>query len=90
MESGLLRARRATGPGRPEDGKGDLVRAGVADGVARVEGWCRQILAAAGAGETLRGQLGAVHRLLGDVPPDGIALRRRIAERLLDAGTYVA
>jgi len=90
MESGLLRARRATGPGRPEDGKGDLVRAGVADGVARVEGWCRQILAAAGAGEALRGQLGAVHRLLGDVPPDGIALRRRIAERLLDAGTYVA
>jgi len=90
MESGLLRALRAAERGRPEDGKADLVRAGVADGVARVEWWCRQILAAAAAGEALRGHLGAVHRLLGEVPPDGIALRRRIAERLLDAGTYVA
>lgn len=89
MESGLLRALRAMQHGLPGDAKADLVRAGVADGVARVEGWCREVLAAADEGEALRVRLAAVHRLLGDVPPDGIRLRRRIAERLLDAGAYV-
>ncbi len=89
MESGLLRALRAAQHGHPGDAKADLVRAGVADGLARVEGWCRQVLAATDEGEALRVRLAAVHRLLGDVPPDGFRLRRRIAERLLDAGAYV-
>jgi alkylation response protein AidB-like acyl-CoA dehydrogenase len=90
MESGVLRALRAVERGQPEDGKADLVRAGIAGGAARVEGWCRDVLAAAAEGEALRGRLAAVHRLLDNVPPDGFALRRRIAERLLDAGVYVA
>ncbi|HEV2438880.1 MAG TPA: acyl-CoA dehydrogenase family protein [bacterium] len=86
MESGLLRALRAARHGQAGDGKTDLVRAGAADSVGRVRGWCRQVLAAASEGDALRDGLAALHRLLDEVPPDGIRLRRRIAERLLDAG----
>jgi len=89
MESGLLRTLRAARDAQPGDAKTDLVRAGVADGVARVQGWCRQVLAAAAEGDALRDGLAALHRLLDGVPPDGIRLRRQIAERLLDAGAYV-
>jgi alkylation response protein AidB-like acyl-CoA dehydrogenase len=89
MESGVLRAVRAAERGQPADGMADLVRAGVTDGVGRVVGWCRQVLAAAAGGEALRARVAALHRLLDDAPPDTIALRRRIAGRLLDAGTYV-
>ena len=89
MESGVLRALRAAERGQPADGMADLVRVGVNDGVGRVESWCRQVLAAAAGGEAQRGRLAALHRLLDNAPPDTIALRRRIAGRLLDAGTYV-
>ena len=90
MESGLLRAHRALDRGAAADAKVDLVRAGLADGLFRMEGRCRQVLAAVEEGEELRGALAALHGLVPDVPPDGIRLRRRIAGRLLDAGGYVA
>jgi len=89
MESGLLRARRALEHGRPSEAKIDLIRVGVTDGLFRVEGWSRQVLATTEKGEELRARLAAVRRLLPDAQPDGIRLRRRIAERLLDAGAYV-
>lgn len=89
MESGVLRALRAVERGQAGDGMADLVRVGVTDGVARVETWCRQVLTATAGGEGLRSRLAALHRLLDDAPPDTIMLRRRIAGRLLDAGTYV-
>lgn len=90
MESGLLRAHRALDRGAAADAKVDLVRAGLADGLFRMEGRCRQVLAAVEEGEELRGAVAALHGLVPDVPPDGIRLRRRIAGRLLDAGGYVA
>ena len=90
MESGLLRAQRALDRGRPAEAKVDLVRVGVTGGLFRMEGWCRQVLAATEEGEGLRTRLAAVRCLLSDVQPDGIRLRRRIAERLLDAGAYLA
>jgi alkylation response protein AidB-like acyl-CoA dehydrogenase len=90
MESGLLRAVRALDERRPAEAKIDLVRVGVTDGLFRVEGWCRQVLAATKEGEGLRTRLAEVRRLLPILQPDGIRLRRRIAERLLDAGAYVA
>ena len=86
MESGLLRALRA----QPDDAKADLVRAGVAAGVARVHGACRRVLAALLDGEALRTRLEAVRRLLDGPPPDTFQLGRRIAARLLDTGAYVA
>ena len=89
MESGLLRAQRALDHGGPAEAKVDLVRVGIADGLFRMEGRCRQVLAAVEEGESLRSALAAVRDLAPDAPPDGIRLRRRIAERLLDAGGYV-
>ena len=85
-ESGLLRALHH---GRPAEAQIDLVRAGIAEGLFRIEGLCRQILAATADGEELRRRLAAVRHFLPDARPDPVHLHRRIAERLLDAGTYV-
>ena len=89
VESGVLRAMRAASAGLAADAKIDLVRAGVAGGLEHVEASCRRILAATGEGDPLRARLASLRRLLDQVPPDTFRLRRRIAERLLDAGAYV-
>jgi alkylation response protein AidB-like acyl-CoA dehydrogenase len=86
VESGLLRALRRR---RLAEAQIDLVRAGIADGLFRVEGLCRQVLAATADGEELRRRLAAMRHLLPDVRPDPVQLHRRIAERHLDAGAYV-
>ncbi len=85
-ESGLLRALRHR---RPAEAQIDLVRAGIAEGLFRIEGLCRQVLAATADGEELRNRLAAVRRCLPEARPDPVQLHRRIAERLLDAGAYV-
>jgi alkylation response protein AidB-like acyl-CoA dehydrogenase len=90
MESGLLRALRALGHRRSAEAKIDLIRVGMTDGLFRMEGWCREVLAATEEGEGLRTRLAAVRRLLPDARLNSILLRRRIAERLLDSGAYVA
>jgi hypothetical protein len=86
MESGLLRALHHR---RPPEAQIDLVRAGIAEGLFRIEGVCRQVLAATSDGEELRSRLALVRHNLPDARPDPVQLHRRIAERLLDAGTYV-
>ena len=88
MESGLLRGARALDDGLPADAKADLAGAALTDGVRRMDGWCREVLAAVVDGDALRSRLAAVRRLLPEDLPDGIALRRRIVGRLLDAGGY--
>ncbi len=85
-ESGLLRALRHT---RLGDAQIDLVRAGIAEGLFRIEGLCRQVLAATADGEELRRRLAAIRHFLPDARPDPVQLHRRIADRLQDAGTYV-
>jgi len=85
-ESGLLRALHHR---QPAEAQIDLVRAGIAEGLFRVEGLCRQILAATADGEELRNRLAVVRRFLPDARPDPVQLHRRIAERLVDAGAYV-
>ena len=84
-ESGLLRALRR----HAAEAQIDLVRAGVAEGLVRIEAVCRKILAATAHGEDLRTRLAAVRRSMPDVPPDPVRMHRRIAERLVDAGGYV-
>ena len=86
MESGLLRALRRK---RLAEAQIDLVRAGVAEGLFRVEGLCRQVLAATADGDELRRRIAAMRHFLPDARPDPVQLHRRIAERLLDAGAYV-
>jgi alkylation response protein AidB-like acyl-CoA dehydrogenase len=90
MESGVLRGARAADEGHPADAKADLALAAVTDATRRIDVGCREVLSAVAEGAGLYARLGAVRRLLPDALPDAIAVRRRIAERLLDAGRYVA
>jgi hypothetical protein len=68
----------------------DLSLVYVNDAVARVEQCARQALAATSEGDELRGQLGLVRRLVRWQPLNTAALRRRIAKRLCEVGSYPA
>ena len=90
LESGLLRALRAQERSQALDVKVDIARVAAHDGLGRIDTLCRQILAAAVEGETLRTLLAAQRRFLRYVPVDTIRLRRHVAERVLEAGGYAA
>jgi butyryl-CoA dehydrogenase len=59
------------------------------DAMARIEMFARPVLAACAEGDTLRANMAVLRRFTKYEPVDSIALRRRIAERLLSAGRYV-
>jgi len=59
------------------------------DSMARIEMFARPILAACSEGDALRTNMAILRRFAKFEPADSIALRRRIAERLLAAGRYV-
>jgi len=82
MESALLRSRK-TGTGA------DLCAVLLRDGLARVEVAARAVLGACSAGDELRTNMAVLRRFAKYEPVDSVAVRRRIAERLLAAGRYV-
>lgn len=88
LESALLRTQRAAERGLAAEAKVEMARVAVHDGLGRIDALCRQILAAAEEGETLRTLLTALRRFLRYTPVDAIGLRRRIAERVLEKGGY--
>jgi hypothetical protein len=51
--------------------------------MARIEMFARPVLAACAAGDALRANLAVLRRFAKYEPVDSIALRRKIAERLL-------
>ena len=57
--------------------------------MARIEMFARPVLAACSEGDALRANMAILRRFAKFEPVDSIALRRRIAERLLAAGRYV-
>jgi hypothetical protein len=59
------------------------------DAMARIELFARPVLAACAEGDALRANMAILRRFAKFEPVDSIALRRRIAERLLTAGRYV-
>jgi alkylation response protein AidB-like acyl-CoA dehydrogenase len=59
------------------------------DAMARIEIFARPVLAACAEGDTLRANMAVLRRFTKYEPVDSIALRRRIAERLLSAGRYI-
>ncbi len=89
MESALLRARKV----REKQGEekaalvGDAVRLFCADAIARVDFSAKSVLAGIAEGDTLRTQLAAIRRFTKVVPPNGVAIRRRIADRLIETGS---
>ena len=83
MESALLRSRK-TGTGA------DLCAVLLRDAMARVELTARTVMAACSAGDALRTNMAVLRRFAKYEPVDSIALRRRIADRLLAAGMYIS
>jgi alkylation response protein AidB-like acyl-CoA dehydrogenase len=84
MESMWLRARK-TGAGTACEMAAVYVR----DALARIEVAARTVLAACGEGDTLRAQMAMLRRFAKYEPIDAIAVRRRIAARLLATGRYI-
>ena len=86
MESAVLRWKKT---GKTESVAGDACAVLLCDSMARIEAFARPVLAACSEGDALRANMAILRRFTKYEPVDSIALRRRIAERLLDAGRYV-
>ena len=86
MESALLRWEKM---GQKEGAASDMCAVFLRDAMTRIEGFARPVLAACAEGDALRSKMAVLRRFAKYEPVDSIALRRRIAERLLAAGHYV-
>ncbi|MFN7997700.1 MAG: acyl-CoA dehydrogenase family protein [Bryobacteraceae bacterium] len=88
MESALLRSRKLAG-----DAKGaqaaDMTAVLVRDAMAHIDVTARTVLGACAEGDMLRTNLVVLRRFSKYEPVDAIALRRKIAHRVLDAEKYV-
>jgi alkylation response protein AidB-like acyl-CoA dehydrogenase len=83
MESALLRVEK-TGAGK------DMSAVILRDGMTRIEAFAKPVLAACGEGDALRLKMTVLRRFAKHEPVDSIDIRRRIAQRLLSTGHYVA
>jgi hypothetical protein len=66
----------------------DMCQVLMRESMAHIETTAREVLAGCSEGDTLRTNLAVLRRFAKYEPVDSIALRRRIAERLLDAERY--
>jgi alkylation response protein AidB-like acyl-CoA dehydrogenase len=88
MESALLRARKMAATGKGENAR-DMVSVFVREAMETIESAGRTVLAACSEGDALRTNLAVLKRFTKFEPVDAIAIRRRIAARLLQAERYV-
>jgi hypothetical protein len=85
MESALLRSEK-----KPSESNSDMTAVLLRDGMARIDVCARNVIAACSEGDALRTNMAVLRRFAKYEPVDAVAFRRRIAERLLGAGRYVA
>ena len=92
MESALLRTLRAVEHDGREHAavKTAMVQSYVHDAVPRIDATARTVLGAVEEGDGLRTQLAGLRRFLRYTPRNTIALRRMIAERLIQQGRYTS
>ena len=90
MESGLLRAKKVIANQGEAAAKFyiAMVQAYVDDILPRIEGWAKGALGHIETGEALETSLTALRRLLMYVPVDAIALKRIIADRVIERDGY--
>lgn len=90
MESGLLRALKSIESSGEEQAKTKIgmVCVFVNDAMKRIDDYATQILAAMETGDVLYTQLGAMRKLSRLMPINTVAVRREIAERLIEAERY--
>lgn len=89
-ESALLRTVKAIGRGSPASAMTDLTLSLMNDSVSRMEQRATTALAACTSGEEFPQALELMRRLLAWTPLNVIELRRRVAKRLCDVGSYPA
>jgi alkylation response protein AidB-like acyl-CoA dehydrogenase len=89
-ESACLRTLKVRKANARQSVMGDLTLVFVNDSVGRMEAWAKQALSATSEGEELRAQLGIAKRLLRWQPLNTVAMRRGIAQRLCEVGSYPA
>ncbi len=87
IESVLLRTQKMNAGA--ESQAADMTRVLVRDGMAQIETSARTLLGSCSEGDMLRTNMAVLRRFARYEPVDAIALRRRIARRVLDAGRYV-
>ena len=89
-ESALLRTLKLRTNGGAASIPEDLTMIFVSGAIDRMELRARGALAAISDGDDLRSQLGMVRRLLRWMPLNAVALRRRVAKRLCEVGSFPA
>lgn len=90
-ESAVLRARKAKSRNASCSGVlNDLALIFVNESVGRTEQHARRLLGAIAAGDELKSQMGILRRLLRWTPLNGVLLRRKVAQRLSEVGSYPA
>ena len=91
MESALLRTKKAIlkNGEENEQAKIDYTQAFVYESMQKVDAFARHALAAIEEGDVLRTQLSVLKKLTRIQPLNEVALKRRIAERIIDAEKYV-
>jgi alkylation response protein AidB-like acyl-CoA dehydrogenase len=88
MESVLLRARKLAEAGRGALAA-DMAAVYLRDSMSRIDVSSRTVLAACSEGDALRANMAVLRRFAKFDPVDAIAIRHRIACRLLDAEKYL-
>ncbi len=89
MESALLRAQKMAGSGKSAENATDMARIFAGEAIEKMESAARQVLAACSEGDALRMNLAVLKRFTKYESVNAIALRRKIAGRLLESGKYI-
>jgi alkylation response protein AidB-like acyl-CoA dehydrogenase len=89
-ESAVLRVLKARSRGATTGSMVSLAMIFVNESAMRMEQTAKTALAAISDGDELRTQLGMVRRLLRWTPINSVALRRHVAQRLCERGSYGA
>ncbi|MBA4602184.1 acyl-CoA dehydrogenase family protein [Thermoactinomyces sp. AMNI-1] len=91
MESALLRTKKAIGKNgeEKEQAKIDYTQAFIYDAMQKVDALARHALAAMEEGDELRTVLSMLKKLTRIAPVNEVALKRRMAKRIIDAEKYI-
>jgi butyryl-CoA dehydrogenase len=90
MESAVLRARKIVERGGESSTLAStMTQVYLMSAIEKVESSARLVLAAASEGDMLRTQMAILRRLCKYEPFNTVALRQRIAQRVIEAGKYV-
>jgi len=88
MESAFLRSQKLAASGKGMNAA-DICAVYLRDAIRRIETFSQTALSACSEGSRLSGFLNAIHRYADHVPANSIAVRRKIAARLLANEKYV-